>query len=468
MAFKPTAILSNRLYVPMEYVDETMKRTFTKKIWSNKEACENCGSDDPECCRGCQHEPITIKFYKEHDDNWISFPRGDLGKIYRIFSAFKIEDQRSYVPLKIDLKWREDRALYPNQVDTVNEWLEYKYGIIKSPPRSGKSAMFAWIACQLKQKILILARQREWLDQFIDTFRNFTNITELEEADGKKHIGWIENWSDIDKLEICVLTYQKFIFNKKMVAANRDKFGIVFVDECDQSSSKCFHQVLNGFNPAYRFGNSATPVRKDELHVIANAILGPVTAHGVSKQLPCKVFYHHTGFKVGVFKQWNTFLNRITKDKARTALIVEKVAHDIERGRYVVVVTDRVTHAQTIARMLKIMDINAVCFYGAMKNRKESVQAAKNGEISVVVAIRKIIQRGIDVMYWDSIHVTTPTANVFNYEQEVARIRTPYSVDLQKKLGHVKPKPEINFYMDVGQIAFAVKSVAERVHNTLR
>jgi superfamily II DNA or RNA helicase len=265
-----------------------------------------------------------------------------------------------------------------------------------------------------------------------------------------------------------VLTYQKFIFNKKMVTANRDKYGIVFVDECDQSASKCFHQVINGFNAAYRFGCTATEIRKDQLHVIANAMLGPVTARGTSKQMPCKVFYHHTGFKIGTFKMWCTFINRITKDKSRTALIVEKVAGDVERGRYVVVVTDRVDHAQTITRMLNTLDIDAVCFWGGMKNRKELVQKAKDGDIPVVVAIRTIVQRGIDVMYWDSIHVTTPTANVYNYEQEVARIRTPYSDELVKKVQHEKPKPEINFYMDIGEIAFAVKNIAERVHNTLR
>lgn len=465
---RPVAILSNRLYVPIENVDEGMKTAFTKRLWPNKDGCDNCGSDDPEACRGCPHEPTTIKFYKEHDDQWVSFPRGDLGKLYEIFSAFKIEDQRAYVPLTIDLQWRDGLDLWDNQLKAVNEWLEYRYGILKAPPRSGKTVMFVWLACVLKQKVLILARQSEWLDQFIVAFRSFTNIDALEKADGKKYIGWIKKWEDIDKQQISVLTYQKYIHNKSMVAKHRDKFGVVFVDECDQSAAKCFHQVINGFNAAYRFGCTATPIRKDELHIIANAILGPVTAKGVSKQLPCKVFYQHTGFKVKDFKMWGTFINRITKDKARTDFIVEKIVSDVARGRYVVVVTDRVAHAQTITRLLNIQDIEAVCFHGGMKNRAELMQKVKDGEVPVVVAIRKLIQRGIDVMYWDSIHITTPTANAYNYEQEVARVRTPYSDALRESLKHDKPKPEINLYLDIGKIAFAVKGVAERVHATLR
>jgi hypothetical protein len=254
---------------------------------------------------------------------------------------------------------------------------------------------------------------------------------------------------------------QGICFDKRKITAIEE---IASENVYDLSVADNENFIANGF----LVHNTATPVRKDELHIIANAILGPVTAKGVSKQMPCKVFYQHTGFKVKDFKQWTTFINRITKDKTRTEFIVEKVANDVERGRYIIVVTDRVAHAQTITRLLNIRDIEAVCFHGKMQNRAETMEKVKAGEVPVVVAIRKIIQRGIDVMYWDCIHITTPTANAYNYEQEVARIRTPYSDKLRELLKRDKPKPEINLYLDIGKIAFAVKGVAERVHATLR
>jgi superfamily II DNA or RNA helicase len=455
---KPVAILSHRLYVPSEYVTEKMLRAFTRRIFINKQTCNECGNDDPAACRGCRFEPTVLRFYKEHGGGWHSFASGDLGKLYEVFNGFTIEDNRAEVPLTIDLKWG-NKKLWPNQRDTVREWMEYKYGTIKSAPRSGKTVMFARIACKLKQKVLIVAKQREWLDQFIVAFRDFTNISELEAADKKTYIGWIKKWSDINSLQIAVVTYQKFIRHPEIVKKYRDAFGVVFVDECDQAAAKCFHKVVNGFSAKYRFGATGTDKRKDQLHVIANHILGPVTVKGKSKQLPCAVTYHYTGYKVGKFAQWTTYINRITKDRKRTDFILDRVKRDVALGRWVVLVTDRVAHAQLMTRLLQNDDIEAETFWGGMKNRKELFAKAKRGEIRVVVAIRKLIQRGIDVTWWDSIHIGTPTANVHNYTQEVARIRTPYEG---------KPMPTIHFYLDVGAVAHAVKAIAERVHSQAR
>jgi superfamily II DNA or RNA helicase len=319
--------------------------------------------------------------------------------------------------------------------------------------------MFTRLVCKLKQKTLIVAKQREWLDQFIVAFRDFTNISELEKADGKPHIGWIKKWSDIEKLDIAVVTYQRFIKHPDIVKKYRDAFGIVFVDECDQAAAKCFHKVVNGFSAKYRFGTTGTDKRKDQLHVIVSHVLGPVTVKGKSKQLPCAVTYHYTGFKVGKFSQWNTFLKRITTDQKRTEFILDRVRRDVDLGRWVVLVTDRVAHAQRMTRILQNDGIEAETFWGGMKDRKELFARAKRGEIRVVVAIRKLIQRGIDVTWWDSIHICTPTSNVHNYKQEVARIRTPYDG---------KPMPTIHFYLDIGAVAHAVKSIAERVHKDVR
>ena len=99
---KPVAILSHRLYVPSEHVTPSMLRSFTRRIFVNRQSCSECGNDDPESCRGCRFEPTLLRFYKEHEGGWHSFASGDLGKVYSVFKDFKFKRTLNFTILSFN------------------------------------------------------------------------------------------------------------------------------------------------------------------------------------------------------------------------------------------------------------------------------------------------------------------------------------------------------------------------------
>ncbi|WP_440705518.1 hypothetical protein, partial [Klebsiella pneumoniae] len=55
----------------------------------------------------------------------------------------------------------------PAAVDAI---LKKKRGVLKAPPRSGKTVMGAAAVCRLGKKTIIMASQREWILGFQETF----------------------------------------------------------------------------------------------------------------------------------------------------------------------------------------------------------------------------------------------------------------------------------------------------------
>jgi len=432
-------ILSNRLYIQKNMVGDAERCEFTYTV-------------------SIGEEKYRIATYSE-DAKYVGFCRGDLGKIYKVFPDLidKVVDKRSKINMTYPLKFVRD--LWPNQKKATKKWLSFKYGQLKSPARSGKTVMGVYIACKLGLKTLILAHQKELLDQFDKTINNFTNANHLRKINGTKFItGRIKDWNDVDKFDIATSTYQRLFTSRgqKILENVKNNFGLVIVDECHTGAAHQYRSVIDKFNPYYRLGLTATPDRKDELHILANDVLGPVTSSGIAKSLTCKVYFIKTNYDIPKFSRWTTFVNRLCGNNKRNKLIIKYAVKDAKKGRNILIVSDRVAHTKLLTKMLTDKGIKAKYLIGASLNRDELLDEARSGEIQVVVAIRKLVKFGLDIPRWSVYYNIVPIAYTENYYQEMSRIRTPMKG---------KPIPIIRYFLDNGHGAiYACKSIAQKVH----
>jgi superfamily II DNA or RNA helicase len=395
-------------------------------------------------------EEIEVQLYRDLG-NVHSFCRGDLAKIGRHFPPenFQIIDKRVAPPMQHPLRMKTE--LYTpdtdvqgrNQQEVMAAWLEHGYGQIMAPARFGKTLVVSAIVVELGLKALILSHQWDILDQFERTIREHTDVEDTEKLVGHKLVSRLDkyDWDKLDDLEIILSSWQSWWHpnNRRYLKKWRDQFGIILVDESHLSQADCYSKVVNAFNAKFRCGNTATPFKQNELHVIIENIIGPVVAEGVSRQMVCSVSYIHTDIQVEKFGQWTTLLNRLTKDSERNQLIVEHAVSDANRGRHILITTDRVAHAKELARMVNAAGISAIHVTGNTTERDALWDRARSGDIKVVVAMRRITRLGIDVPLWDTFYNILPTSDPFNYYQELSRIRTYYKG---------KPVPIIKDFID--------------------
>jgi superfamily II DNA or RNA helicase len=434
---KPKALLRERVYVPCEYVTDEILEAWTYTV------------PDPEA--EDREDKIEVRLWRDHG-RVFSFARGDMGKVRRFFgkqSGFSVKDRRAAPEMEHPLTMRT--ALYTPETDTqgrnqqevAQQWLDHGYGQIKAPARFGKTITVSDIMCTLGKKTLILSHQWDILTQFERTIREHTDVEDIEKMVGRKLVARLDNqgFDKLSELDIVLSSWQSWWHPTKRhyLRKYRDAFGVVFVDESHLSQATCYAKVVDSFNAKFRCGNTATPFKLNELHVIIENILGPVVTKGKSKQMKCSVEYIHTDCTVEKFSTWTTMISAVVRNKERNALIVDEAVRDAENGRHVLITTERKAHAKTLAKAISDRGIPAIFVVGDTTARDSLWDSARTGEVQVVVSMRRITRLGLDVPLWDTYYNILPTSDPNNYYQELSRIRTHYPG---------KPEPLIKDFID--------------------
>jgi len=455
---KPKIYIRDKIYIPIKHIDvETAKDKYTKRLYDEKSCakCEYRTDRHSFVCDTCPAFKGCFKFHSNKEikgDQYIGLPIGDKDRIQRKigidYSDFKIVDQRTNAPFDYKLKWL--LPLYPNQEKAVGQYLKKKYGLLRAPPRTGKSAMSLYISLALGQKTLILAHQHEFLDQFQDHIHGnekegipkCTNLPELEKKYKKKLYGFPKTKEDYENFQIFFSTYQQFISDKNGKARIKKLLpyvGTIFIDEIHRANTMKYASVIQKFKARYKGGVTATDERKDNAHFIIRHIVGPVVAESHVEAMVPTVYLHKTGTTCKQYKgiaAWVRTNSAIANDKKRNKLIVDQVMKDLDKGHNIVIPIIFKKHALLLKDMINKAYGKKICevFLGGgtgkgkgniKEQRKEILQKVKANKLRVTVGMRQLVQVGLNVPSWSLIMEVMPISNKPNLLQETSRIRTP-------------------------------------------
>jgi len=412
-------VLSNKLVVPTHLCPMNAMFDFNATI-------KNVDAED-----------INLTFY-EHDlsKGLTYFQRGNMRLINKHFGKFDIEDQRSEVKMEHKLTFTQN--LYPNQKKVVDTVLQSDgNGIIAAPPRFGKTVVMTYLTCHLGYKTLFLSHQIDLAKQAIKTFWKMTDVLDIEEKLGRSIAGIINKWEDLDKYDICFMTYQKFIKSEKSLSIlekYKSAFGLVFIDEAHRSNAPRYSEVVSTFNSRWRIGVSATPKIKSKMDVVSKFILGPVIVQGEADQVPGRVKIVKTGviipFRCSNIKTFfPMMLDFLQHHTQRNDFIVDYIAAYADAGHYCMAVSERVKMLNYITNALAKRGYRVAAYHhdaaGSKKQREQILQSARSGEIQILIANRSMVL-GLDIPRLTTFFNLTPSANQPNYYQELSRVRTPF------------------------------------------
>lgn len=453
------AILKDRLYLPdVPAVEERANRHFFIQLYKEA-ACKKCSfyrDRHSDQCEGCPNYEGDLRLWNRRLINGkkrIGVPIGDRVALKKLLGKTKLRIIDRRVKPKMEAPLEMTKPLYPYQRKIIAELMKRGYGILKSPPRSGKTVMSVALACKLRVKTLILAAQGDWLDQFLETFHEMTNTLDLEEFEGRSIVKRTTNPAEMDEPDVVLATYQSFNQHNdpggKKLKAIKDKFGLIITDEVHMGAATEFARVLAAFSARYRFGLSGTPRRKDGREKFLFKIVGPVTAEAhVEAMVPTVKLHETTAKPKHAYKNWTYAMRFLFTHEHRNKQIVAYAVHDIKQGRSIMIPTGTIKHARLLVDAINSKFDDgpvAVEFTSkAFKNkdhRKEILAQVRDGTYKCVVGSRQLLQTGLNIPILSVLYVVAPQSNEPKMEQETARVRTAMAG---------KPDPIIRHFIDPG------------------
>lgn len=444
-------IVTNKVYIPEAFVDPyDAEKHYTKRFYEDS-ACAKCEflverhSSSCESCSAYKGRVVAFNKKRFKGKLYYGFPIGDRKRIEKrigiSYDDFKVVDKRTKpkfdYPIKFTLELRD------HQVELTDTFIKKgAYGFMVAPPRSGKTAAMLYLAVKLGLKVLVIASQHEYLQQYIwhiegnepEGIPKCTNLPELQAKHKKKLYGFPKTDEDFETMQIMCMTYQSFLSKKgkerlKKVSEN---VGFLQIDEAHQGSAKEFSTVVGNIPTRYKCAATGTPDRKDKKDWVMRMLVGPVISRITIDSLQPVLHIHNTGITPKKnYTLWVYAMQFLAKNEKRNEMIVDYVMRDLKKGHSIIIPVTFKNHVKTLVDMInkRAGKIIAEPYQGGTgKNkelRRETLTSVKQGKTKVIVGIRRLVQLGLNVKQWSCMYYISPMNNKPNATQEFSRILTP-------------------------------------------
>lgn len=324
----------------------------------------------------------------------------------------KFEDQRitSLVAYPDSLN---EVTLRPYQQRAVESALSNIQGTIVSPTGSGKSLIGLEIIRRRQQKALIILHRSDLAQQWIDVIKLHLGITAGLIGGGEWEVG----------KEITVAMVQTLASRQDETKTLSDEFGIIIAEECQHLPSETFFETIGWFRAKYRYGLSATIDRRDGLMPLIFLALGPLISsierkevEAIQATVPASVTAIETKFEP-VANSWHEFMDSICTSTDRNLLILNLA---INVNAPVLILTDRVSHAEDLSRIFSESSVEHVLAHGQLKDRDKAMERIKT--VPITIGTTSLLGEGLDIPFWEVLIMATPISSEIKLMQAIGRV----------------------------------------------
>jgi superfamily II DNA or RNA helicase len=303
-------------------------------------------------------------------------------------------------------------------------------GIVCHNCGAGKSVIGCAFIARLRKPTIIVVHTLELFKQWEDMVREHLNFPGKigKIGGGTKTLG-----------NITIAMIQTLVkLSTKEWSEIQSKFEIFIGDESHHFGAESYIKCMRNIRAKYAIGLTATPKRKDKKDFVIHNYLGNVIYEitdsdlemmGRSLTCKCKIVETKRNYNYTKMNEIIAVLGTvIAKDKTRNEIIVEKIKEDIDDGRTVLVLIERVAHGKILYSLLKQEQIKVELISGAVdaNTRSKIKSKMKTGQLEVLVANKAIAAEGLDIPIIDSVHICFWTSNISLVKQMIGRGRRPY------------------------------------------
>lgn len=370
--------------------------------------------------------PKHLKAYRVADGNCV-LPRGYGSRLSTVARDAGIylrwEDRRIQAHTPFPAFFADGTRLRgAYQTAAVDRVVGTTQGVLVAPTGAGKTVMALDVIRRRGQRALILVHTKGLADQWREVIMSKLGIEAGMIGSGK--------WQPGPQITVGML--QTLKSRPEQARAFASTVGLVLVDECHHIPAVTFAEMI-GLFPAYcRYGVTATPDRKDGLGQMITRLIGEPLAEIKPDQVedaggivPAQIRVLNTRLQIDEVRTdedgaWSKFLDAIATNVHRNRMIAE-VAVEISRRHQVLVMADRVEHAETLATMIR----GAVLVHGKLPAEVRKRAFASLSTARITVGTKGLLGEGIDVSTWSCLIMVSPIAGGSGLLQAVGRVIRP-------------------------------------------
>ncbi len=377
----------------------------------------------------------------------IALPRGCREILIELLSAngiaAVIKDERAY-GFPIDAGFMG--TLRDAQRIALEAVLLHETGVLCAPTAFGKTVIAAALIANRKTSTLIIVHRTDLARQWAERLGIFLNID-------KKLIGIIGGGKKRPSGKVDIAVMQSLARTEDSDELF-ERYGQVLVDECHHLSAFSFESVLKRFKARYVLGLTATPIRRDGHHPIIFMQCGPIRYKAVretSEIASMRVFMKRLAAPTipdgaGIQDVFRILI----LDDARNSRIVADISFAYEKGRKILVLTERTEQLDILAGLIG-SEKTLIKLHGRLKKteRDEAFVALGNighDEPRIILATGKLIGEGFDHPALDTLVLAMPISWKGTLQQYAGRLHREQSG---------KTSIEIHDYIETGNAFLA-------------
>ncbi len=356
----------------------------------------------------------------------VIIPRGFVANVVNFCKqesiSFKVIDNRK----KLDsVDFDSEIELLPQQEIALERIADKDFGVIVSPPGSGKTIIGLEIIAQKRQPALIIVHRQQLFDQWMERIQSFLKIP-------KHEIGQIGNQKFKVGKEITVAMIQSLTRSDE-ISKITNSFGTIIVDECHHIPAKSFREAIVNFNSFYLYGLTATPKRKNNDEKLIYVYIGNILYNAEQieqiQQNKSKAeiniretnLYAPFDYKID---KYETISRILIHDTQRNSLIIDDLEKNVGRFKTVLVLTERKAHVDILNLYLKDK-FETIIIHGddSEKSRKSKLEQLKQGHYKIVISTGQFFGEGVDVDNLECLFIVYPFAFEGKLVQYIGRIQ---------------------------------------------
>ncbi len=335
---------------------------------------------------------------------------------------FKIIDNRkklNFIDFNTEIK------LLPNQQSAIEKTFDKDFGVIVSPPGSGKTIIGLEIIALKRQPSLIIVHRKQLFDQWIERIGSFLKIP-------KKEIGQIGNQKFKVGKKITVAMIQSLSRCKEIEKISKS-FGTIIVDECHHIPAKSFREAIVSFTSFYLYGLTATPKRKNNDEKLIYVYIGNILYNtGQIEQIrqnrtKVEIYIRETNLYAPFdykIDKYETISRILIHDTNRNSIILDDIEKNISRFKRILILTERKAHVEILNLYLKDKyETIKIDGDDSERSRKSKIEQLIQGHYKIAISTGQFFGEGIDLNNLECLFIVYPFAFEGKLIQYIGRIQ---------------------------------------------